>query len=150
MKKIVEARTKREHRNLGWFGFRFMALFGKGMPWIEWCLSTIHVLFLTFSYFLIIINIKTFLFFFFFFISHQKKIITIQIEKFNTIQNFFTFLYKFFLLYITLSLFTNSKINNPLLCSTQTFAKQGHMSATRMTLIGDLLHTIVYRVGKKW
>jgi hypothetical protein len=88
--------------------------------------------------------------FFFFFISHQKKIITIQIEKFNTIQNFFTFLYKFFLLYITLSLFTNSKINNPLLCSTQTFAKQGHMSATRMTLIGDLLHTIVYRVGKIW
>jgi hypothetical protein len=73
MKKIVEARTKREHRNLGWFGFRFMALFGKGMPWIEWCLSTIHVLFLTFSYFLIIINIKTFLFFFFFFYITSKK-----------------------------------------------------------------------------
>jgi hypothetical protein len=47
-----------------------------------------------------------------------------QIKKFTTIQNFFTFLYKFFLFYITSSLFTNSKTNNPLLCSVHVFAKQ--------------------------
>jgi len=49
--------------------------------------------------------------------------ITIQIKKFTTIQNFFTFLYKFFLLYITSSFYTNFKTNNPLLCSVQTFTK---------------------------
>jgi hypothetical protein len=39
-------------------------------------------------------------------------------------QNFFTVLYKFFLLYITSLLFTNFKINNQLICTILAFAKQ--------------------------
>jgi hypothetical protein len=49
-------------------------------------------------------------------------------KKFTTIQNFFTFHFfiQIFLLYIISSLFNNFKINNPLLCSIQAFAKQPH------------------------
>jgi hypothetical protein len=56
--------------------------------------------------------------------------ITIQIKKFTTIQNFFIFLYKLFLLYITSSLFINFEINNPLLYSVHVFAKQNQDAIT--------------------
>jgi hypothetical protein len=44
-------------------------------------------------------------------------------------------LYKFLLFYITSSLFTNFKTNNPLLCSVLFFAKQVHYAgiASRAT-----------------
>jgi hypothetical protein len=65
-------------------------------------------------------NILTFFTFYItsiiFYYYSNKKI------HYNT--NFFTFLYKFFLFYITSSLFTNSKINNPLPCTVLFFAKQ--------------------------
>jgi hypothetical protein len=68
--------------------------------------------FILFLHFPITINIKTFSLF----ISHQQFFIIIQIKKFTTIQNFFIFLYKFFLFYITSSPFTNFKTNNLLQC----------------------------------
>jgi hypothetical protein len=86
---------------------------------------TVYVLF-SFSFFLTFFIFSTtnqhqnILTFFTFYITSIILFITIQIKKFttyNTIQNFFTFLYKFFLFCITSSLFTNFKINNPLLCS---------------------------------
>jgi len=69
-------------------------------------------------------NIPIFFFTFLYYINNF--FITIQIKKFITIQIFFTFLYKFFLLYIISSLFTNSKIQNTLYCFIQTLAKHHH------------------------
>jgi hypothetical protein len=87
-------------------------------------LVIIYNFFILFLHFSTTINIKIFSFFFYFLYHINNFFITIQIKKLTTIQNLFTFLYKFFLLYITSSLFTNFKINNPLLCSVHVFAKQ--------------------------
>jgi hypothetical protein len=65
-------------------------------------------------------------------------------KKINYNTNFFfTFLYKFFLLYITSSLFINFKINNPLLCSVHVFIKQAYYLYNLSPL--SLLH--VYHCG---
>jgi hypothetical protein len=86
-------------------------------------LVIIYNFFILFLHFSTTINIKIFSFFFYFLYHINNFFITIQIKKLTTIQNLFTFLYKFFLLYITSSLFTNFKINNSLLYSVQAFAK---------------------------
>jgi hypothetical protein len=87
-------------------------------------LFTIHVLFFYFFIFFNNNQHQNILTFFIFYIT--SIIFYYYSNKQNSLQYnffFFTFLYKFFLLYIT-SLFTNFKINNPLLCSVHVFAKQ--------------------------
>jgi len=69
--------------------------------------NTILIIFFIFSHFLITIHIKTFSLFLLF-ISHQFFFYLNKNIHYNT--NFFTFLYKFFLLYITSSLLLISKL----------------------------------------